>query len=287
MAIFRLGLGFGAVNAPGVQGPDVFERISEVSVVAEESGFDALFVPDHVWQNDRGGTGRDAPMLEAYTLLGAIAARTKRAKLGALVSPVTFRNPAILAKTVTTVDVISHGRAILGLGAAWDDGEHLGYDIEFPPVGERMDRLEEALQICRAMFDEPSPSFVGRYYEIHEALNVPRPESEHLPILVGGGGEARTLLAVARYADACNVFGDAETVRHKFDVLKSHCDAVGRDINEITKTAAVPFAASPAAMRESAEALRAVGVDGVIVAGPFPSIDQVRAVGEALSATFG
>ena len=168
--------------------------------------------------------------------LGAIAARTERAGLGAMVTGVTYRNPAYLAKVLTTLDVVSSGRAILGIGAAWNDDEHAGYGFGFPPVTERMERLEEALQICRAMFTQEAPSFTGRYYAIAGALNWPRPiRPGGIPILVGGSGERKTLRLVAMYADACNVFGDVATVRRKLEVLNRHCEAVGRDPAEITK----------------------------------------------------
>ena len=156
-------------------------------------------------------------------------------RLGALVTGVTYRNPAHLAKIVTTLDVVSGGRAVLGLGAAWYDVEHEGLGFDFPPAGERLDRLEEALQICRAMFREETPSFEGRYYRIHEARNVPRPvQPGGPPILVGGGGEKRTLQLVARYADMANIVGDVATIAHKVDVLRGHCKAVGRDPSEVT-----------------------------------------------------
>jgi F420-dependent oxidoreductase-like protein len=176
-------------------------------------------------------------MLEAYTLLGGIAARTSQVSLGTMVTGVTYRNPALLAKQVTTLDVISGGRAILGIGAAWNEDEHAGYGFVFPPIGERMDRLEEALQICHSMFVEQNPSLSGRHYTIREALNVPRPlRPQGIPILVGGSGERRTLALVAKYADACNLFGDVATIRHKLEVLDRHCEAVGRDPATITKT---------------------------------------------------
>ena len=152
-----------------------------------------------------------------------------------MVTGVTYRNPAHLAKIVTTLDVISAGRAILGIGAAWYDVEHEGLGFDFPPAGERLDRLEEALQICRAMFREEAPSFEGRYYRINEARNVPAPVQPGGPaILVGGGGEKRTLRLVARYADLCNITGDPATIAHKVAVLRGHCQAVGRDPSEVT-----------------------------------------------------
>lgn len=236
MDVTRFGLQIPNFTFPGVDDRDLFRRIAEVAVTAEESGFDSVWVMDHFYQIANVGPRTD-PMLEAYTLLGAIAARTRRASLGTLVTGVTYRNPALLAKIVTTLDVVSGGRAILGIGAAWNDDEHAGYGFDFGSVGERMDRLEEALQICRAMFTEEAPSFTGRHYAIHAALNSPRPlRRAGIPILVGGSGERRTLRLVAKYADACNVFGDVASIRHTLDVLSRHCEEVGRDPADICKT---------------------------------------------------
>ena len=176
-------------------------------------------------------------MLEGYTLLGALAARTQRVTLGTLVTGVTYRNPALLAKEVTTLDIISSGRAVLGIGAAWYDVEHEGLGVDFPPVPERMDRLEEAVQICRLMFTEERPTFEGRYYRIKEARNIPRPvQAGGPPIMIGGSGPKRTLKAVARYADICNVFGGPDTLRKNVEILHNHCADVGRDPSEIKVT---------------------------------------------------
>jgi len=236
MDVTRFGLQIPNFTFSGVSDPDLFERVADIAGAAEESGFDSVWVMDHFYQIAGVGPRTD-PMLEAYTLLGALAARTQRVSLGTMVSGVTYRNPALLAKEVTTLDVISKGRAILGIGGAWNEDEHAGYGFEFPPIGERLDRLEEALQICRSMFTEEAPSFTGRHYRVHEALNYPRPiRPEGIPILVGGGGERRTLRLVAQYADACNLFGDLDTTRHKLEVLDRHCDAVGRDPAAITRT---------------------------------------------------
>jgi alkanesulfonate monooxygenase SsuD/methylene tetrahydromethanopterin reductase-like flavin-dependent oxidoreductase (luciferase family) len=159
-----------------------------------------------------------------------------------MVTGVTYRNPAMLAKTVTTLDVISKGRAMLGIGAAWNDIEHAGYGMEFPPIGEREDRLEEALTICKAMFTEDRPSFEGRYYKIDRALNAPRPIRRGGPkIMVGGGGEKRTLKIAARFADITNWFGTLDEAARKLDVLDRHCEAIGRDPAEILRTVAVPI----------------------------------------------
>ncbi len=218
----------------GTPDGQLFEQVVDRAVAAEESGFDSVWVMDHFFQLPALG-GPSQPMLEAYTLLGAIGARTRRVRLGTLVTGVTYRNPALLAKTVTTLDVISGGRAILGIGAAWYDVEHEGLGVDFPSDGDRLDRLEEAVQICRAMFRGERPSFAGRYFRTDAAWNVPPPlQPGGPPILIGGGGEKRTLRLVARYADFCNVIGDLSTIRRKVDVLRRHCESEGRDPAEIT-----------------------------------------------------
>lgn len=231
-------LGFQIPNFtfPGVPSDKLFDHVAMLANTAEQAGFDSVFVMDHLYQIPNVGLRTD-PMLEGHTVLAGIAARTRKVRLGTLVTGVTYRNPAFLAKVVTTLDVVSSGRAILGIGAAWNEEEHRGYGFEFPPVGERLSRLEEALQICRAMFREEAPSFEGRYYRIQGALNFPRPiQPNGPPIMIGGGGEQRTLKLVAQYADMCNVFGDPATVRHKMDVLARHCETVGRDSGTIVKT---------------------------------------------------
>jgi F420-dependent oxidoreductase-like protein len=181
-------------------------------------------------------------MLEAYTLLGALAARTRRIQLGTLVTGVTYRNPGILAKIVTTLDVISRGRAILGIGGAWYDVEHQGLGVDFPGAGVRLDMLGEAVQICRAMFTGDDVSFSGTHYRLDHARNLPRPVQPGGPkIMIGGGGEKRTLRLVARYADMCNVTGDVSTLARKIDVLRRHCAEVGRDPAEVRVTWMTPL----------------------------------------------
>ncbi len=214
----------------------MFDHTVAHALAAERSGFDTVWVMDHFWQLPALG-GPDEPILEAYTLLGALAARTERVQLGTLVTGVTYRNPALLAKMVTTLDVISKGRAILGIGAAWYEPEHDGFGFAFPGAGERLDRLEEAVKICRALFREERPTLTGRFYSITDARNVPRPiRSGGPPIMIGGSGERRTLRLVARYGDMCNVSGGPATIAHKLDVLRNHCDDVGRDPSEIHTT---------------------------------------------------
>ena len=234
--VTRFGLQIPSFTYPGISDDKLFEKIAEIATTAERSGFDSVWVMDHYYQIPTVGAPEE-PMFEAYALLSALAARTSSVKLGAMVTGVTYRNPAFLAKTVTGLDVISSGRAILGIGAAWNVQEHEGYGWDFPSDGERLSRLEEALQICRAMFTEERPTFEGTYFRINEALNMPRPVTPGgPPILIGGGGERRTLKFVAKYADASNIFGNVESVKHKLEVLKQHCDDVGRDDSEITKT---------------------------------------------------
>ena len=236
MTLTRFGFNIPSFTYPGVDDSDMFSAICAAAATAENSGFDSLWVMDHFHQIPAMGSA-DEPMLEPYTLLAALAPRTRTVRLGALVTGVTYRNPALLAKTVTTLDIVSGGRAVLGLGAAWYEAEHDAYGYEFPAVGERMDRLEEAVQICRAMLGGGPATVSGEHHRIDAALNRPRPISAAgLPILVGGGGEKRTLAIAARYADACNIFGDPDTVRHKIDVLEAHCERAGRDPGEISKT---------------------------------------------------
>jgi F420-dependent oxidoreductase-like protein len=259
----------------------MFGHVVDLARIAEASGFESIWVMDHFYQLPALGGGSQ-PMLESYTLLGALAVSTSRAKLGTLVTGVTYRNPALLAKQVTTLDVISGGRAILGLGAAWHDTEHEAMGFDFPPVKERMDRLEEAVQICRAMFTEETPTFDGRYYHVHAVHNVPRPIQAGGPsIMIGGSGEKRTLKLVAKYADLCNISGDAATVKHKLGVLHEHCSAVGRDPSEITATRLATLllttsAAETAQMREFlAQAAGPEAAAGFNVGEPNEIIEQV------------
>ncbi len=233
------------LHMPNFTFPDVapgrlFERVAELAGAAEEAGFDMVSVMDHFYQI-RGVGPETEPMLECYTTLAALSQRTSRVRLGALVTGVTYRNPALLAKMVTTLDVLSQGRAVLGIGAAWNEAEHLGYGFEFPPVGRRLDRLGEALQIARLMFTQERASFEGRYYRIEQALNSPRPLQPGGPkILVGGGGEQRTLRLAARYADICNWFGGLEDMKRKGELLEGYCAEVGRDPRAILRTCMPP-----------------------------------------------
>jgi F420-dependent oxidoreductase-like protein len=226
---------------PGTPRDELFDRFLELAMTAESCGFDLVTVMDHFYQI-RGIGPEEDPMMEAYATLSALAARTSKVRLGTLVTGVTYRNPALLAKQVTTLDVISHGRAILGIGAAWNEDEHRGYGFAFPPIGERMDRLDEAVTIARLMFTEERPSFEGRYYRIEQALNSPRPIQPGGPrILVGGGGEQRTLKIAAKHADMTNWFGPVDVMVHKNEVLLRHCQSVGRDPSTIQRTITIPL----------------------------------------------
>jgi F420-dependent oxidoreductase-like protein len=214
----------------------LFERIAEIAVTAEAAGFDSFWVMDHYHQIANIGPVTD-PMLEAYTLLGGVAARTSRIQLGAMVTGVTYRNPAFLAKVVTTLDVVSSGRAILGIGAAWNDEESLAYGYPWPSATERFERLEDALRICRSMFTQRESTVAGTVHHVEGAWNVPQPiRPGGPPILVGGGGERKTLRLTAKYADMWNGFGDLATIRHKLDVLAEHCETEGRDRADIVAT---------------------------------------------------
>ncbi|MDJ0788243.1 MAG: LLM class F420-dependent oxidoreductase [Myxococcota bacterium] len=229
----RLALQIPNFDLPGVEDADLFASLVQQARAAEEAGFDTVFVMDHFYQLPMLGPPENR-MLEAYTLLGALAGQTDSLRLGTLVTGNTYRNPALLAKIVTTLDVVSRGRAVCGVGAGWFEPEHRGYGFAFGTLGERLDKLEEALQILGPMFRGERPSFEGRHFHTHEALNVPAPiQAGGIPILIGGNGERRTLRLVARYADESNLTCPLEEVPRKLDALARHCDELGRDRGEI------------------------------------------------------
>ncbi len=222
-------------NYPGT-GPDqVFERLVEIATTAEASGFSSISLMDHLHQIPPVGPAENW-MFEGNTMLAALAARTSTVTLGLLVGGVTYRNPALVAKTVTTLDIISGGRVWWGIGAAWFEEEHRAYGYEFPPLKVRFEMLEEALQVGRAMFTQERASFAGQHFRIEQAYNNPKPTRGDIPIVIGGSGERKTLRMVAQYADGCNVFGDAAQAKHLMEVLGEHCERLGRDPAEITKT---------------------------------------------------
>ncbi|MFD5268254.1 LLM class F420-dependent oxidoreductase [Streptomyces sp. NPDC058335] len=233
----RVGVHINQFGNPG-GGPALGAELAAAGAAAEAAGVSRLSVMDHYFQMEFNG-GAEEPMLEAYTTLAFLAAHTTTVRLGALVTGVTYRHPGLLAKIATTLDVVSGGRAWLGIGAAWYDREHEGLGVPFPPVAERFERLEETLRICRQMWDPADNGpFEGRHYRLAETLCVPAPVSTpHPEILIGGGGERKTLRLVARYGDACNLFASSpEEVRHKLDVLRGHCEAEDRDYGTILKT---------------------------------------------------
>jgi F420-dependent oxidoreductase-like protein len=209
------------------------DDLTRVVVAAEKAGFARISVMDHVWQIGALGPP-EHEMLEAYTTLGYIAARTSRVELLAWVTAVTYREPGMLAKLVSTLDVLSKGRAWLGIGAAWNSDEAIGLGLPFPSTAERFERLEETLQICLQMWSDDDRPYEGRHYRLGRTLNVPQP-IRRPPILIGGGGEKKTLRLVARYAQACNLFAGPELER-KLDVLRGHCEAEGRDYDDVEKT---------------------------------------------------
>jgi F420-dependent oxidoreductase-like protein len=232
----RLGLHYWNYSTPS-DPTRIAPTLAETARVAEQAGFSTFTVMDHWFQMEHAGSAAE-PMLEAYTTLGHVAALTERMALGVLVTGVMYRPPGLLAKIVTTLDVLSGGRARLGIGASWYEREQRGLGVPVVPVAERFERLEETLQICLQMWSEDDGPFSGRHYQLAETLCVPAPISRpHPPILVGGGGEKKTLRLAARYADACNLFGSSPAdVAHKLDVLRSHCEAEGRDYDRIRKT---------------------------------------------------
>jgi F420-dependent oxidoreductase-like protein len=224
-------------NFRGHETPQIIDSIKDLATSAENKGFDSFWVMDHFHQIPIIGKPEE-PMLESWTTLSVLAGLTTKIKLGTLVTGIIYRYPAVLAKAAATLDVLSKGRLFMGIGAAWYEEESHAYGIDLPPVNERLSRLEEAIQIIRKMWtEEPSASFSGKYYQIHNAYCNPKPiQKPSPPILVGGSGERKTLKIVAKYADACNLFGSAETVKGKLIILKEHCETVGRDYDSILKT---------------------------------------------------
>ena len=231
----ELGLQIPSFTFPA--GPaELGSTLTRIAVHAEDAGYDSLWVMDHFFQIGSVGPP-EQEMLEAYTTLAFMAPATSRVKLGTLVTGVSYRHPGILAKTVTTLDVLSGGRAWLGIGAAWNEQEHVGLGVPFPPAAERLERLEEALGICLQMWNDEDEPFEGKHYHLGRTLNSPQALSKpHPPIMIGGSGEKKTLRLVAKYADASNLFGDPDTCRRKLSILREHCEREGRDYDRIWKT---------------------------------------------------
>jgi alkanesulfonate monooxygenase SsuD/methylene tetrahydromethanopterin reductase-like flavin-dependent oxidoreductase (luciferase family) len=275
----------------GLPSGRLFAHVGDITSAIDSTAFDTLWLPDHLVQGPVGDIGDDVsprtPIFDALTLLGALAVMTERVRIGPLVSPITIRNPGVLAKSVTTTDVVSDGRAVLGIGAAWDSDEHRRYGLDFPGPGERVSRLDDAVQICRKLFDDEFSSHSGQFFSVDEAVNVPRPVSEHVPILVGGSGH-RTLRIAAAHADACNPIGTTREMREAFELFDRHCEEVGRDTTTVSKQAGIMFSEVDQLYGRVEKAF-GIGADGIILVpwqlalGP----DDVYAIGERLRTEFG
>jgi F420-dependent oxidoreductase-like protein len=214
----------------------IAESLRNLTTTAESLGYDSFWVMDHFHQIPNVGEEHE-PMLEGWTTLGTIAGFTSKIKLGTLVTGIIYRHPTILAKIGATLDILSKGRLFMGIGAAWNESESKAYGIPFPTTRERFRRLEESVQIIKRMWTEERANFDGHYYKVYDAYCNPKPiQKPHPPIMIGGSGERETLKLVAKYADACNLFGSPQTVKKKLDVLRDHCKTVGRDYNSILKT---------------------------------------------------
>jgi F420-dependent oxidoreductase-like protein len=266
----KIGLQIPNFTWPG--GPaQIGSKLAEIARTADEAGFASLWVMDHFFQIDMIGPAENE-MLEGYSALSYLAGITRNVRLGTMVTGVVYRHPGVLVKTVTTLDVLSGGRAYLGIGAAWNEREAVGLGIPFPPVAERFERLEEALQIAHRMWSDDSGAYHGKHYRLAEPMNSPQPLSKpHPPILIGGGGEKKTLRLVAQYADACNLFAamGVDALQAKLDILKQHCADVGRDYAEIERTALGTVHLAPGQMGaseviEQCRSLASVGIQQAI-----------------------
>jgi F420-dependent oxidoreductase-like protein len=304
-------------NYPGVTDDRLFDTIVEIAQTLESSGWSSISVMDHLHQIAMVGPPQNN-MLEGSTVLSAIAARTEKLTMGLLVGSITYRNPALAAKITTTLDVISGGRVWHGIGAGWFEAEHQAYGYDFPPLKVRMAMEEEGLQVVRAMFTQDRPSFSGEHFHIAEPYNNPRPLRGDIPILIGGSGEKKTLRMVATYGDGCNLFGDPAECKRLLGVLEGHCETVGRDMSEITKTAmAVVFigktheeaqarvdqavaagmpreradsalVGDPDAVAEQAQAYVEAGIEGLTISGGGMAhdLEALELTGQALGPVF-
>jgi len=307
-APFELDLHVPNFNWPDTPPEAFFERLVEIARTAEASGFSSISMMDHLHQIPGVGPEENW-MMEGNAILAALAARTSTINLGLLVGGVTYRNPALMAKQTTTIDIISGGRAVLGLGAAWFENEHQAYGFDFPPLKVRFELLEDALNIARAMFTQERATYEGTHHSVRGAYNNPKPIRGDIPILIGGSGERKTLRFVAKYGDGSNFFGDVERVKHLLGVLERHCEDVGRDPAEITKTrmASVSiaptheaasakfkgdpsraFVGDPDSIAEQVQAYLDAGLDGMTVTLPdVHDLETVALAGETLGAVIG
>ena len=317
-APFQLDLHVPNFNWPDTPPEAFFDKLVDIATTAESSGFSSISMMDHYHQIPGVGPQTNY-MFEGNTMLAALAARTSKASLGLLVGGVMYRNPAALAKITTGIDIISGGRAVLGLGAAWFEDEHTAYGFDFPPLKERFERLEDALNIARMLFTQDVSTYEGKHYRIENAFNNPKPIRGDIPILIGGSGERKTLRMVAQYADGSNLFGDVERVKHLLGVLEGHCETLDRDPGEITKTRmgrvyigatheaaetkfapvlerapdkdrarAEAFIGEPSEIAEQAQAYIDAGLDGITFSMPdVHDLEAVALAGETLSAVIG
>jgi len=277
----KIGLQIPNFTWPG--GPaQMAAKLREIAQTADEGGLASLWVMDHLFQIPPVGPA-ELDMLEGYSALSFLAGLTRRATLGTMVTGVTYRHPGVLVKTVSTLDVLSGGRAVLGIGAAWFEREHRGLGVAFPPLRERFERLEEALQIAHLMWSGGIHQFEGKHYQLAETLNVPKPLTiPRPPILIGGMGEQKTLRLVAKYADACNLFTHAGTalIKQKLDVLRRHCDALKRDYERIEKTSLATLTLNDDASIDAAVAtcreLASAGIQHAIF--NMPNVSEVKPV---------
>jgi F420-dependent oxidoreductase-like protein len=274
----NIGLQIPSFTWPG--GPaQIGANLAQIVRVAEDAGFYSVWVMDHFFQI-RGVGPHENDMLEGYTALGYLASLTKRVKLGTLVTGVIYRYPGLLVKIATTLDVLSNGRTYFGIGAAWNEQEAKGLGVPFPPLAVRFEILEEALQIAKQMWSENNGPYHGKHNQLAETLCIPQPLSRpHPPIMIGGGGEKKTLRMVAQYADACNIFGPPETVRHKLEILKQHCQALGRDYGAIEKTTLGTVDLQPGKMSAKdvvvhCQTLAAIGVQHAIF--NMPNVNDIE-----------
>ncbi len=265
----KLGFQIPNFTYPGVEPARLFAAVADQAVAAEESGFDTVFVMDHFFQLPGLGTP-DQEMFEAYTLLGALAARTSTVRLGTLVTGVTYRYPALLAKEVTTLDVISGGRAVFGIGAAWFDLEHHSLGVRFPPLKERFEQLVDAIEIGQSMFRNPSTTYEGTHHSVSDAFNSPAPINGDIPLLIGGQGEKKTFRIAAQYAQELNMTANFTDLPRKFEALQGHLDDLGRDRADITVTPLsflVLGETHDAAVAKMAPRLQAIGLDPAMLDG--------------------
>jgi len=269
----KIGLQITRFNWNGVAPNQIASTFARIATTADALGFDSLWVMDHFFQMEMPARHYSAeqPMMDGYTLLAYLAGMTKRATLGTLVTGVQYRQPGHLIKIVSNLDVLSGGRAVLGIGAGWYERESRGLGFPFPPVAERFERLEETLKIAHKMWSGDASPFEGKHYHLAEPMNNPPAlQKPHPPILIGGIGEKKTLKLVAQYADACNIFayGGADFVKQKLDILKGHCDKLGRDYNTIERTTldsvSIGQGTTPAQMIDLCKSQAAIGVQHAI-----------------------